>query len=80
MISTTMTQAIVDLPETLLNEIDAIAARVGKSRGSLLREAVAQFLLQNGSNARQTVFGIWADRDEDGLDYQKRLRDEWNER
>jgi metal-responsive CopG/Arc/MetJ family transcriptional regulator len=75
-----MTQAIVDLPETLLNEIDAIAARVGKSRGSLLREAVAQFLLQNGSNARQTVFGIWADRDEDGLDYQKRLRDEWNER
>ncbi|MEW6596489.1 MAG: ribbon-helix-helix protein, CopG family [Pseudomonadota bacterium] len=75
-----MTRALVDLPEALLRDLDAMASKAGTSRASLVREAVKQFVAHHGPAAREGAFGLWRDRDEDGLAYQTHLRDEWNER
>jgi predicted transcriptional regulator len=70
----------INLPDALLRDLDALASRTGVSRASLIREAVTQYLAQHGVALRQAVFGLWRDRDDDGLTYQTRLRDQWSGR
>lgn len=75
-----MTRALVDLPEALLRDLDALASRKGASRAGLVREAVKEFLAHHAAAQRAAAFGLWRDRSEDGLAYQARVRDEWNDR
>ncbi len=73
----------VDIPDDQLAELTRLAKREGVSRASLMRDAIAALLTKKrkiGDAARDTAFGLWADRGEDGLAYQERLRSEWDER
>ena len=73
----------VDIPADQLAELTRLAKREGVSRAALIREAIAAFLAEKrktGDTARDAAFGPWADREEDGLDYQERLRSEWEGR
>ena len=75
-----MARVRFDLPEAQLRDLDALASRTGVARASLIWEAVARYLARHSPTVREGAFGLWRDRDEDGLSYQTRLRDEWNER
>ena len=65
----------VDISEDQLTELTALAEREGVSRVSLIRLAISNLL---DSRARAAAFGIWADRKEDSLVIERRLRDEWD--
>jgi predicted transcriptional regulator len=67
----------VDIPEADLIRLDALAAARRVSRGSLIREAIGLYLTRQTSDPIEAGFGLWKDRVEDGLAYQRRLRDEW---
>lgn len=80
-----MTRILADLPDDDLKWLDARAAEEGRSRASVLREAVATYKAQ--SVEAQSVdrswldqgFGLWARHGLviDPKDYERRRRAEW---
>ena len=71
-------RTIVDIPERERGRLDALARRCGLSRAELIRRAIAAYLEREQENVAN-AFGIWRDRVEDGIAYQERLREEWQE-
>ena len=74
-----MPRFLVDIPDDDLARIDAIAKAEGRSRASVLREAVSDYIAESSKDWLEAGFGLWAKYGftEDGLDYQNRLREEW---
>ncbi len=73
-------RTIVELPAQQLAALDAWRVAHGVSRAEAVRQAVARFLLAEDAHASaiESTSGLWANRPEDGLAYQERLRDEWD--
>ncbi|MFO1256059.1 MAG: ribbon-helix-helix protein, CopG family [Sphingomonadaceae bacterium] len=57
-----MTRILADLPEEDIKWLDARAAEQGKSRASVLREAVQAYRHAAEQQGIERYFGIWADR------------------
>ena len=73
----------VEIPDDELAELTKLAKRNGVSRASLVRQAVADLLAarrRTGVVEIDAAFGLRADREEDSLAYQARLRSEWDGR
>ena len=72
-------RTLIDLDEKLVRDLDAIAADAKRSRASLVREAVADFLAKARPRRGRgkEAFGLWSKRKIDGLEYQRKLRAEW---
>jgi len=69
-------RTLVDLPDNDLEELTELSRSRKTSRAQLIRLAVRGFLAENRPGLKES-FGIWKDRDEDGVAYQERLRGEW---
>ena len=70
-------RTLVDIPEedlTLLNKLSEIR---DMSRAELVRQAISIYLEPHKVAERVESFGLWANRAEDGLIYQQRIRSEW---
>ncbi len=78
-----MTRILADLPEEDIKWLDALAAEQGKSRASVLREAVATYKAQSQPASDKDwldqAFGIWKDRTDIGnsVEWQRRERASW---
>lgn len=78
-----MTRILADLTDEDINWLDARAREQGKSRASVLREAVASYRAQsaspNGKDWLDQAFGIWKDRTDigDAVEWQRRERASW---
>jgi metal-responsive CopG/Arc/MetJ family transcriptional regulator len=73
-------RTLVDIPDEQLAELTRLAEQEKVSRASLVRRAVAEMLASKRKakgDGIAAAFGLWANRDEDGLAYQERLRSEW---
>lgn len=71
-------RTLVDLPEPQVRRLDVRARSAGRSRASLIREAVDKYLGAEDVLSLDQVFGLWGDHVVDGLDYQRRIRPEWD--
>lgn len=74
-----MTRILADLPEEDIKWLDARAAEQGKSRASVLREAVSAYKGQPTANGKEWLeigFGAWKNRTDigDSVDWQRRER------
>jgi hypothetical protein len=69
-------RALVDIPESDLEELNAMSQSRKVSRAELIREAIAGFLAQNRSGLEDS-FGLWKKKGVDGVKYQEQLRSEW---
>ena len=77
-----MTRILADLPDEDIKWLDQLAAEQGKSRASVLREAVSAYKSQlpsEGLNWLEAGFGAWKDRTEigDAVEWQRRERASW---
>jgi predicted transcriptional regulator len=70
-------RALVDLMEAQVQALDRLARRRERSRASLIREAVDDYLCRNGLGSDDDGFGLWGAEPVDGLAFQERLRREW---
>jgi predicted transcriptional regulator len=61
-----MPRILADLPEEDLRWLDQLAARRGKSRAAMLREAVAAYREAAREAGVERYFGIWLERRENG--------------
>lgn len=71
---------LADLSDDDISWLDRKAAETGKSRAALVREAVAGYRARTSDDDLDRFFGLWKDRADvgDGLDYERRLRSEWD--
>lgn len=75
-----MTRILADLPEEDIKWLDQLAAKQGKSRASVLREAVADYkahsLPSSNKEWLDIGFGAWKDRSDigDSVEWQRRER------
>ncbi|MFL9842451.1 ribbon-helix-helix protein, CopG family [Sphingomonas sp. ST-64] len=73
-----MTRILADLPDEDIKWLDQRAAELGKSRASVLREAVSAYRADDVRDGIERYFGIWKGRTDigDAVDWQRRLRAE----
>ena len=72
-------RTIVDLPDPERAQLDALCRQRGLSRAEGVRQAL-RFWLAQQQPSHSTVFGLWRDRPQDGVQLQQVLREEWSER
>jgi hypothetical protein len=70
-------RTIVDLPAGQLEALDALCRAENISRAEAVRRAVAAHLSRELPAAARTAFGLWRDREETSLEFEARLRREW---
>ena len=71
-------RTLVDLPEAQIRRLDVRARSTRRSRASLIREAVDKLLGADEVLSLEQAFGLWGDHAVDGLEYQQRIRAEWD--
>jgi hypothetical protein len=70
-------RTIIELPDDQLEALADLCRSEGISRAEAIRQAVAQYTRGRRSKAAAGAFGLWRNRQIDGLEYQRQLRDEW---
>lgn len=70
-------RALVDLVESQVVALDRLAKRQDRSRASLIREAVDDYLGRHGLEDEDEAFGSWGAGAVEGLAFQERARSEW---
>jgi len=75
-----MNSILLRLSDKQMDELDFIVKIQKKTRTEVIREAIEAYVSRKKSDEKdnkKTVFGLWKDRDIDGLAYQERMRSEW---
>ena len=74
-----MGRILLDLSDEMIKRLDDLKQLRNLPRAELLREAVEQYLERQGQAETMisNALGIWQDCEEDGVEYQKKLREEW---
>jgi len=74
-----MSRILADLPDDDIKWLDARAAEQGKSRASILREAVAAYRAEAPQDGLEVGFGLWARHgiSVDPREYDRQRRAEW---
>lgn len=75
---TMIMRTIIEIPEQQLEQMKPVLQQEGISRAELIRRAVNEYLKQYQQPDEHSAFGLWADHARDGLDYQEKLRSEWD--
>jgi metal-responsive CopG/Arc/MetJ family transcriptional regulator len=74
-------RTLVDIPEDDLAVINKVIKAQSISRAEFIRRAIAQSLTAHRQiqikRAREAAFGLLAGRSVDGVEYQERIRQEW---
>ncbi len=71
---------LADLSDDDVKWLDSRAAEESKSRAAVLREAVSAYRAEQSKQGIERYFGLWARHGSavDGLDYERRMRGEWD--
>ncbi len=70
-------RTIIDIPQEIANNVDAVAKQEKRSKASVIRSALSEYLANKNQNSAKAAFGIWKNRKVDGLEYQSKIRSEW---
>ena len=70
-------RTLVDLPDKDLQELTELGRRGKQSRASLIREAVAVYLVARRKGSETDAFGLWGTKGPDGVAHQRKVRAEW---
>jgi len=70
-------RTIIDLPDAQIEALRRLEQRDNVSRAELIRQAVADYVSKRVEHA--DAFGAWKARKVkvDGVEYQRKIRDEW---
>lgn len=68
---------LVDMPDNQVRELARLSAATKRPRAAIIREAVASYIARLKQSDPDDAFGLWGDREVDGLEYQQKLRSEW---
>ena len=71
-------RTIVEMPQQELRDLTTLSKEERISRAEAIRRAVGQYLRAwKAAHAATDAFGVWKDRKVSGLEYEDRVRGEW---
>jgi metal-responsive CopG/Arc/MetJ family transcriptional regulator len=70
-------RTLVDLGDTQIEALDELSKKDKRSRASLIRQAIDEYLGKQRDKQAGDAFGLWGKRKMDGLAYQEKVRNEW---
>lgn len=73
----TMGRILIDLSDDMIQRLDNLKQLRNRPRAELLREAIELYLDQQNSSVIREALGLWGNQQEDGLEYERKLREEW---
>lgn len=72
-------RTVIDMPERELTDLAQLSKEEHISRAEAIRRAVAQYIAERKTTTGDTkVFGLWKTRKTTGLEYEDRVRQEWD--
>ncbi len=71
-------RVLVDMPDRDLQHLNRISKLDKVSRAEVIRRAITAYIAPRKGSGIDKAFGIWADMKEDALEYQERMRREWD--
>ena len=71
-------RTLVDIPEGQIRELTTLCVEKHISRAEAVRQAIAAFLSENAPQPKMNGFGLWSESTVDGLEYQEKMRSEWD--
>lgn len=74
----TSMRTVIDVPDALIESLDQVSALEQRSRAALIRDAITEYLKVKSIPAAEEAFGLWKNREVDGVQFQRPLRDEWD--
>ncbi|MDB5840819.1 MAG: hypothetical protein JWQ23_2771 [Herminiimonas sp.] len=69
-------RTLVDIPDRQIDDLSRICETKKVSRAEAIRQAIASYIEKNKPTAAD-AFGLWKERNVDGLKYQEEVRSEW---
>lgn len=69
-------RTLVDIPDKQIKDLMAVCEAEKVSRAEVIRQAISLYL-KNKKLEEVDAFGIWKDKNVDGLTYQEQMRSEW---
>ncbi len=74
-----MGRILLDLSDDVIKRLDDLKVQRNLPRAELLREAVEQYLERQdrAETTSSKALGLWQGCEEDGVEYQRKLREEW---
>ncbi|MCV3773824.1 MULTISPECIES: CopG family transcriptional regulator [Enterobacter] len=72
-----MGRILIDLSDDVIQRLDNLKQLRNRPRAELLREAIEQYLDQQSSSVIRDALGLWGNQQEDGVEYERKLREEW---
>ncbi|AEN67090.1 CopG-like domain-containing protein DNA-binding [Enterobacter soli] len=72
-----MGRILIDLSDDVIQRLDNLKQLRNQPRAELLREAIEQYLDQQSTSVIRDALGLWGNQQEDGLEYERKLREEW---
>ena len=69
-------KTLIDIPDRQVNSLSELCDKFSISRAEAIRRAIDLFV-KNNEQSEVDVFGAWKNKNDDGLIYQEKLRDEW---
>ncbi|MCU6667593.1 ribbon-helix-helix domain-containing protein [Enterobacteriaceae bacterium H4N4] len=72
-----MGRILIDLSDDVIQRLDNLKQLRNKPRAELLREAIELYLEQQNASVIRDALGLWGNQQEDGLEYERKLREEW---
>ena len=74
-----MGRILLDLSDEVIKRLDDLKVQRNLPRAELLGEAVEQYLERQdqAETAISRAIGLWQGCEEDGVEYQRKLREEW---
>lgn len=76
-------RTLVDIPDDKIAALDAIASRRRWSRAEAVRQGIDRLLAEEAAAEQadlDAAFGAWKHLGVDGLELQRQLRSEWDDR
>jgi metal-responsive CopG/Arc/MetJ family transcriptional regulator len=70
-------RTLVDLTDHQVEALDELSKTERRSRASLIRQAIDDYLAERRSKLEGDAFGLWGKREVDGLSYQNKVRSDW---
>ena len=72
-----MSRIVIDLPDEDLRLLDVIKKVQKKPRTEIIRMAISNYLENDRTSETESAFGLWRQKNGDGLVFQTALREEW---
>lgn len=76
-LETDVARILLDVSDDVIRRLDGLKQLRDRPRAELLREAIEQYLDRQSPSVLRDALGLWSDVGEDGLVYERKLREEW---